>query len=79
MMNLIGEIAQYAIETDQIIKELARQRDQANQQIEGLRNEIVALNRRITEGKAANERLVTELHAVRNPDNGKPPLTVVES
>lgn len=79
-MNLIGEIAQYAIETDQVIRQLAKERDDLRRVADAQQEEIESLRRRITDGKIENERqrdriteLSTELHdlhAVRKTDNG---------
>lgn len=68
MMNLVGEIAQYAIETDQIIKQLVQQRDDLKRVADGQEQEIKSLRRRIEEGMAENKRLLNDLNAVRFPD-----------
>jgi predicted nucleic acid-binding Zn-ribbon protein len=73
-MNLIGEIAQYAIETDQIIRALAKERDDFKRSADALEEENRSLRNRISDGKKENERLIDRIHelqAVRNPDNGK--------
>lgn len=70
-MNLIGEIAQFAVETDQIIKQLAKERDDYKHTVECMERELRDSGRRIVEGKAENERLRMELQSVRNPDGVK--------
>ena len=70
MMNLIGEIAQYAIETDQVIRALVKERDDLKNTINAMANELESLRRIISEGRAENARIVDQLRAVRNADNG---------
>lgn len=65
MINLIGEIAQYAVETDQIIRALAKERDDLRNTANAQQGEIQALHRRITDGKAENERLIGQLREYR--------------
>jgi vacuolar-type H+-ATPase subunit I/STV1 len=80
-MNLVGELAQYAVEVDQIIRTLAKERDDLKRVADAQQEEIKALNRRITDGKAENERLISQikeyrqippvLESVRKPDSDR--------
>jgi uncharacterized coiled-coil DUF342 family protein len=83
-MNLVGELAQYAVEVDQIIRTLAKERDDLKRVADAQQEEIKSLNRRITDGRAENERLISQikeyrqippvLESVRKTDSDRPPV-----
>lgn len=71
MMNIVEEIAEFTMKTQATIQQLIKERDDFKYTADAQEREIRDLSRRITEGKAENQRLLEQLQAVRKTDDMK--------